>query len=116
MAKIQQARAKFLTETLDLRKTIAAKRLEMRTFYAQPKKDTAKIKALANELIDLRAQVAKKRNEYMGDYAPFFAGGRGGHRGGRPGPGMGMGGGPGFGPGSCFAPVGPPSDEPLSEN
>ena len=95
-----------------LRKQIAEKQVEMRTLMAQPKIDKAKFSTLANELIDLRAQMAKERIKYMGDdvnqlrgYGAGLCGGRGSFggrgtgmgssgRGGRMG---GFGGGPGGG-------------------
>lgn len=107
--KFQEQRAQFLKETLELRKQMAVKSVELRTLYAQPKADQAQIKALANELIDLRAQIAKKRTNLMGNAKGFGRGfgGRGSGRrgfGGCGGPGGGQGGGPGagFAQGSCW--------------
>ena len=112
IAKIEQDRAAFMDATLGLRKQIAEKQVEMRTLMAQPKVDKAKFSTLANELIDLRAQMAKERIKYMGDdvnqlrgYGAGLCGGRGSFggrgtgmgssgRGGRMG---GFGGGPGGG-------------------
>lgn len=105
-AKFQESRAKFMTDTLELRKAMATKHVELRTLYAQPTPDQAKIKALNNELIDIRAQLDKKRNEYMGQYGAFCGGpgwGRGWHRG----PGYGMGPGYGRGPGMMGPGYGP---------
>ena len=64
-AEVDQSRAAFMNETLKLRQEIAAKRTELSTLYAQPNPDQAKIKALSDEMVDLHAQLAKKRNEYM---------------------------------------------------
>ena len=61
--KLQTQRAAFLKDTMQLRQTMALKGIELRTEFAQVKPDDAKIKALKTELIDLRAQMAKKANE-----------------------------------------------------
>ena len=102
-AKAHQAKlAKFMESTLDLRKAIAVKRIELQTARFQVNPDTAKSQALYSEMVDLRAQLAKKRMEILGDSAGFGPGyGRGhGMRGGR---GYGMrGGGGGYGPGTCW--------------
>lgn len=64
----RQAHSEYLKETLALRQSMAAKRTELQTLYAQPNPDYAKIKVLADELVDLYAQLAKKRNEFMAKY------------------------------------------------
>jgi len=110
--QIEKARAKFMTDTLALRQKMAAKAMELKTLYVQPKPDKAKIKALALELVDLRSAIAKKRIEAFSGLpiGPGF--GRGGFRHGGFGPGgfghmgfgrgsYGPGGRGGFGPGSC---------------
>lgn len=90
--EFQAKHAAFMKDTLQLRQSLATKRVELRTLYAQPDADQAKIKALNNELIDLRAQLAKKAND-AGLPLKGFA--RGSQRG--PG-GRGM----GYGPGACW--------------
>lgn len=96
----QAARAKFMNETLELRKAMAVKRVEMQTLWAQTTPDEAKIKDLKDQMIDLRAQIAKKRNAIMPASGPGFGrgmrGGFGGKHGGF-GPGMHGGFGPGMG-------------------
>lgn len=125
-AKIQAARAAFLTDSQELRKQAAVKRIELQTLYAQPNPDQAKIKALRDEMIDLRAQIAKKRNHAFSSLpaglgrgfgrgmSSGYGPGQGRHRGsgfrGGPGNGPRMGsgfrGGPGYGagygPGYCW--------------
>ncbi len=86
--KANQARAKFLADTLELRRQAAAKAVELRTLYAQPKPDQAKIKSLAAELVDLRSAIAKKRIEAFSGLPLGLGFGRG----------MGFGMGRGFGP------------------
>ncbi|MCB2226262.1 MAG: periplasmic heavy metal sensor [Desulfarculaceae bacterium] len=106
--KFQAKRAAFLKDTMQLRQTMALKGIELRTEYAQATPDAAKIKALQTEMIDLRAQMAKKATN-AGLPAYGFGGrgkGRGfGPRGGGYGPGMmgrGYGPGQGYGQGSCW--------------
>ncbi len=81
-AALQKARADFLKDTQDLRNQIAQKRVELSTLWAQPNPDQARVTALNNQLVDLRAQLLKKRNQYLANFA-------------------GSGFGPGFGPGFC---------------
>ena len=90
--QFQAKRAAFLKDTLPIRQSMATKRIALRTLYAQPNADQAKIKALQGELIDLRGKLAKKAND---SGLPAFGFGRGNRRG--PG-GSGM----GYGPGSCW--------------
>lgn len=115
--KFQKAQAQFMTDTLTLRQAQAAKRIELRTLASQPNPDTAKVRTLADELVDIRAQIAKKRNALLAEFpgALMGRGGGFGHRGGRGGfgymggPGMGQGGGPGRawgGPGPVNCPYG----------
>ena len=101
-AEIQKARTDFLNATVDIRKKMAEKRVEMRTLMAQPKVDQAKFKALAFEMIDLRSQLAKARVEHLGAYAKYMGpgfGGMGFGPRGKRGSGFRSGGGPGYGPG-----------------
>lgn len=114
--QINTARAKFMKDTLQLRQQKAAKSIELRTLYSQPNPDQAKIKALALELVELRAAIAKKRIEAFSGLPVGPGFGRGFGRGGfgpgncpgfGPGSGPGMRGGgfgPGAGPGNGFAP------------
>ncbi|MEW5914680.1 MAG: periplasmic heavy metal sensor [Thermodesulfobacteriota bacterium] len=112
-AKLVEKRAAFLKETMPLRQQLATKGIELKTLWAQPNPDQAKIQALTNELIDLRAQLAKKAADAgLAGYGRGFGrgygmgfGGRGGY-----GPGYHMGSGPGgpgggyggYGPGACW--------------
>ncbi len=113
-AQAEKARADFLNETQALRQKLATKRVELNTLRAQANPDPAKLKAVADELVDLGAQLAKKRNEFMAKY-PYAFGpgfGRGYGRGfgggfcGGPGYGMGLGGGMGIGSGPMMGPGG----------
>lgn len=117
-AEFVKARAAFLKDTQALRQQAAAKRIELGALWAQPQPDQARITALSNELVDLRAQLAKKRNQYlaqfpgagvqfrgrgygghMGPGGGFCGYGYGGHMGGRGYGGRSM---MGFGPGNCW--------------
>lgn len=106
IAQIDAARAKFMKDTLELRQKMAAKGMELKTLYAQPNPDQAKIKALALEMVDLRSAIAKKRIEAFSGL-PVGPGlghgyGRGMGFGGRHGRGFGPGGGRGMGPGGGY--------------
>ncbi len=92
--QVKKARAKFLNDTLDLRKKMAVKAIELKTLNAQAKPDQAKIKALAIELVDLRSAIAKKKIEAFSGLPVGMGFGRGGY-------GKGGGHGRGFGPGGC---------------
>ena len=62
--KLQEVRAAFMQETLQLRQTMANKAQELRTMMVQKDADQAKVKALAYELVDLRGQMSKKRIDH----------------------------------------------------
>jgi zinc resistance-associated protein len=100
-AEAQKAHAEFLNQTLALRQNLAAKRAELQTLYAQPAPDQAKIKALSDEMVDLRAALAKKRNEFAAKYPNAFGPGMGRGRGFHGGGMMGGGGGGGMMGGGC---------------
>lgn len=105
-AEATKARADFLNETLALRQKVATKKVELSTLRHQPNPDQAKIKALSDELVDIKAQLAKKHNEYAAKYPTAFGPGMGrgmGMGGGKCG---GMGGGMGMGPGPMMGPGG----------
>jgi Spy/CpxP family protein refolding chaperone len=59
----QEAFAKFQNGTLQDRKDLAAKSIELRTLYSQPNPDQAKVMALQNDINDLRTQISKKAIE-----------------------------------------------------
>lgn len=71
-AEYKKAKADFLNDTLALRQQLAAKRVELETLLAQTTPDPAKIKAVADEKVDLLAQVMKKHNEYLAKYPQYF--------------------------------------------
>lgn len=57
----RQASTKFLRETLDTRKELAAKKVELRTLWNIPDADQERIKELSNEIADLRNRLEKRR-------------------------------------------------------
>ena len=61
----QQMYHQFQLETLDLRKTLAAKQLESETLWASPKPDHNRLQALSDEIVNLQAELAKKRNQFL---------------------------------------------------
>ena len=71
-AELKKAKADFLNDTMALRQQLAAKRVELKTLLAQPTPDAAKIKAVADEKVDLFAQIMKKHNEYLAKYPKYF--------------------------------------------
>jgi zinc resistance-associated protein len=58
-AQFKQAWGQFMTQTQDQRTQLAGKVEQLKILYAQPAPDRAKIAALQNEIIDLRAAIAK---------------------------------------------------------
>lgn len=59
-AQMQEIWGKFMIETQTVRAQIAGKMEELKTLYAQTTPDKAKIAALQNEIVDLRAAMAKQ--------------------------------------------------------
>jgi len=71
-AEYKKVKAEFLNETMAQRQQLAAKRVELNTLLSQPNPDPAKLKAVADEKVDLWAQVMKKHNEYLAKYPKYF--------------------------------------------
>ena len=63
--KCEKMKAAHLKDTLELRKQLAAKRVELRTLWAQPNVDQAAVEKLSNEVAELRTQLWKKRDQYL---------------------------------------------------
>jgi len=63
--KWQKIRAAYMLDTLDLRKNLAAKRVELRTLWAQPDMDKDRINKISNEVAELQAKLSKKRNQHL---------------------------------------------------
>lgn len=96
----QEAFAKFQRDTLDDRKLLATKNLELRDLYNDPNPDQGRVQALSNEITDLRARIDKKAIEagVGSGFGPGYGRGRGYNMG----RGYGMGGGYGRGGGYCW--------------
>ena len=63
--KCEKMRATHLMDTLELRKQLAAKRMELQTLWAQPNVDQAKVDKLSSEMAELKTQLWKKRDQYL---------------------------------------------------
>jgi len=63
--RINSLRQKFMQDTLETRKKLMAKRLELRTLMAQPNMDVEKAKALHNEILTLQSEIQKQRFEFQ---------------------------------------------------
>jgi zinc resistance-associated protein len=108
----QEAYAKFMKETLELRQQLSSKMMELRTLWAQPGADQAQMNTLRNEISDIQKQLSGKANEaglrnYAGQpgYGPGYGRGYGRGAGNCPGFGGGYRGGNGGGPcggGGCW--------------
>jgi len=55
----------YQMDTLELRKQLAAKQMELETLWAQPNVDTARVEKLSKEVADLEAKLWKKRDKYL---------------------------------------------------
>jgi len=56
---------KIQMETLELRKQLATKQIELETYWYQPNVDPKKIEELSDEVAKLRAELGKKRDRYL---------------------------------------------------
>ena len=52
-------------ETLELRKQIVTKKMELGTLWDQPDVDREKVEKLSAELADLQAELEKKQDKYL---------------------------------------------------
>lgn len=63
--KCEKMRAAHLMDTLELRKQLAAKRIELKTMWAQPNVDEEKVEKLASGVTELETELMKKRDKYL---------------------------------------------------
>ena len=63
--KWEKMRSDFQMETLEIRKQLAAKHMELETLWAQPNVDSMKVEKLYNEVTELAAELGKKRDKYL---------------------------------------------------
>lgn len=58
-------RAQFHKETLQLRQKLASDQMELQTEWSQPKPDMKKVRKLSDQITELRAELEKKRNQFL---------------------------------------------------
>lgn len=63
--KFEKMRAAHMMDTLELRKKMAVKRIELKTLWKQPKVDNARIEKLSAEITGLSAELSKKRDKHL---------------------------------------------------
>jgi len=63
--KWEEIRAAHQMETLELRKQLVSKKLEIETLWDQPKVDHARIEKLSDEVAQIEAELAKKRDRHL---------------------------------------------------
>jgi len=63
--KCEKLRSEHLMDTLELRKKLAAKQVELKTLWAQPKVDDGKIEKLSDEIAAISAELSKKRDKHL---------------------------------------------------
>lgn len=63
--KWDKMRSDYQIETLELRKQMVAKQMELETLWAQPNVDSKRVEKLSREVAELEAQLAKKRDKYL---------------------------------------------------
>jgi hypothetical protein len=61
----QKMRSNYRMETLELRKELAAKQIELETLWDQPDVDQDRVEKLSDEVADLQAELEKKRDKYL---------------------------------------------------
>jgi Spy/CpxP family protein refolding chaperone len=63
--KWERMRSEFQMETLEIRKQLAVKQMELETLWAQPNVDPTKVEKLSREVAELEAELAKKRDKHL---------------------------------------------------
>lgn len=63
--KWEKMRTDHLRDTLELRKQLVTKQMELETLWAQPDVDQKRVEKLSNEVADLRSQLWKKRDQHL---------------------------------------------------
>jgi Spy/CpxP family protein refolding chaperone len=58
-------RSGYRMETLETRKQLATKQIELDTLWSQPDVDSKKVEKLSGEVAELEAELAKKRDKYL---------------------------------------------------
>jgi len=63
--KWEKMRSKYQIETLELRKQLVTKQMELETLWAQPDVDHNKVEKLSDEVAGLQAELGKKHDKYL---------------------------------------------------
>ncbi|MBN1843718.1 MAG: periplasmic heavy metal sensor [Deltaproteobacteria bacterium] len=63
--KWEKMRSDYQQDTLELRKQLVTKQMELETLWAQPEVDSPRVDKLSKEVADLEAKLWKKRDEYL---------------------------------------------------
>lgn len=61
----RQMRSRFMQETLPLRQELSAKQMELETLWDQKNPDTEKIRALSEQIAELRSKLDRKQDAYL---------------------------------------------------
>lgn len=61
----QNMHSKFAKETLPIRQKLANKQMELETEWTQSKPDMEKVRKLSDQITELRAELGKKRNQFL---------------------------------------------------
>jgi Spy/CpxP family protein refolding chaperone len=63
--KWKKMRSKYQMETLELRKQLVTKKMELETLWDQPDVDQKKVETLSDEVAELQAELEKKHNKFL---------------------------------------------------
>ena len=63
--KFEKMRAAHLMDTLELRKKLATNRIELKSLWAQPEVNHARIEKLSDEIAKLSTELSKKRDKHL---------------------------------------------------
>lgn len=63
--KWEKMKSKYQMETLELRKQLVTKQMELETLWAQPDVVQKKVGKLSDEVAELQAELGKKRDRYL---------------------------------------------------
>ncbi|MHC4354168.1 MAG: periplasmic heavy metal sensor [Planctomycetota bacterium] len=63
--KWEKMRSKYQMETLELRKQLVTKQMELETLWDQPDVDQKKVEKLSDEVAELQAELGKKHDKYL---------------------------------------------------
>lgn len=61
----REMRSRFMQETLPLRQELSSKQMELETLWDQKNPDPEKVKALSDQIAELRSKMDRKHDEYL---------------------------------------------------